>query len=105
MKYTLSLQERIIIPTLWSKGSFTQLLIRDEVEDKIRITQKEVTTYQVLNDTASNTVSWNDLGNSAEFQYEFTEAQEREIAEALRALDRARELQKFHKSLYKKFVK
>lgn len=100
----LTLAERIILPSIFpEKGSFDKLVIRDDINEKIKITQEEIAKYKIQA-TEDGKISF-DLGEDVnEFEYNFTELEAQEIKNNLKSLSEKDELHREFKNIYKMFV-
>lgn len=77
-KILLTLIERIILFNLLpQQGDFKSLIIVDDIRKKIGLNQLEIEKYEVK--TEGKGVSWNEKGDKAKFDYEFTSLEKNEI--------------------------
>ena len=101
MKVKLSIGERLIVPgVLPQKGSFEDILVKDDFVKKIRFTQEELEKYEIKQDGQG--LKWNDP--KVRFEYELTELEEALIKKQLTEMSNKKELGQEHISLYKKLV-
>lgn len=105
-QHKLTLVDRILIQQLLqAKGSYTQLIVRDEIKRKVQLTQDEITNYQVKTDDKTGFINWNKLGADALNNFAITELEKIELSSALKELDTKKELTAEMLPLYKKFCK
>lgn len=106
MDLKLTFFDRIAIPSLFpEKASFADGIIYDDIRQKIKITQEEVTTHNIRNTPDGNAVEWdNEIPGGKEFA--FTDAEKALIVKALKNLDERAEVPTDPKFilLYKKFI-
>jgi hypothetical protein len=100
----LKLINRISLPSLFpQKSSFEKLIILNDIQNKIKLTQEEVTKFEVKSSDTS--ITWNDNGSKAEFDIDFTESESNLIADLLKTLSKEESLTLETLELYKLFVK
>jgi hypothetical protein len=103
MKITLTLQDRIVMPTvLPERGSFEDMIIREDIREKVQLSQKETSKYKIIQDKETGYLSWVESDDS--FDYEFTELEENLIIKNLKEMSDNKKLTSSHLGLYKKFV-
>ena len=101
----LTLLDRVMMPSvLPTQGDFKTLLIVNDINNKVKISQKELQLYNVTA-LQNGALGWNDKGKNASFDYAFTELETAEIKKALNKLDEEQKLSVDHIGLYKAFVK
>ena len=83
-----------------SKGTFEDLIIREDILDKVKITQEEITEFEIK--TIENRLQWN--GEKAkDIEIELTNAETEHVKKALKDLSEKKELDASYLSLYKLF--
>lgn len=103
-KTTLSLSDRInLVNVLPQEGTWDKLTISEDVEDKIKITQKEIEEYEIK--VHPTHVAWGEKGGNAKWDYNFNTLEIELIEESLKNLESSGKLNKQIKNLYKMFVK
>lgn len=104
---TLTLKERILLSESFpTTGSYLSLILIKSILKLIQVTPEEIKKYKIEEKTAGENsfLSWNDAGNKAKFQYKFDENQHKEIAFALQALDKKKQLNMDLIELYERFT-
>ena len=100
----IKLIDRITLPSIFpEKSSFEKLIIIGDINNKIKITQDEITKFDIK--TKDNSVTWNEEGAKSEFDIEFTESESNMIAELLKKMSKEETLTVQTLELYKLFVK
>lgn len=85
----LSLSDRIKLQgILPRKGDFKQLIILEDINKKVKITQEEIVKYGISNE--NNMITWKENGDI--FDIYFTELETTEIKNAIKELDKAKNL-------------
>lgn len=104
MKLTIKLIDRIqlnfILPL---EDSFENLLIRDEILEKIKISSKEVELYNIET-LKDGQIKFNIKEEKDAFEYEFNESEKNYIKENLIKLSETKKLHVSLLSIYKKIV-
>lgn len=107
MKIKLNFFERISIPTIFpEKATFADAIIYDDIRQKIKITQQEVTTYNIRSTADGSGIEW-DSEPEGGIEYDFTDAEVKLVSKCLIDLDKKAQIPVDSKfiSLFKKFVK
>ena len=104
-KKKLKLGERISLGSILpGEGKFEELIIREDINKKIEITQKELEKHKIR--TLDNgMIAWSAEANELDFSYSFTDKEEKMIKDSLTKLSESGKLQVGHMELYKAFVK
>lgn len=104
---TLSLKERVILSNcLPTQGKFEDLIIREDVMKKIAVTAIDLEKYEIKTIDVGNGMAelkWSAEGNTAKFDIDFTESEERYVKKALSDISEKGELNIDQVSLYKAF--
>lgn len=106
MDIKLTFFDRISIPTLFpEKAKFAEGIIYDDIRNKIKITQEEVTKNNIRNTPDGGAVEW-DTEPEGGVEFTLTDAERDLIAKQLKALDEKGEVPTAAKFilLYKKFI-
>lgn len=106
MDIKLTFFDRISIPTMFpEKASFADAIIYDDIRNKIKITQEEITTYSIRNTKDGTGVEWDSEPQDGT-ETQLTDAEFELIKKALKALDEKAQVPTDPKfiSLYKKFI-
>lgn len=105
MQTKFTMKDRIILTTsaLPVQGSFTDMILRDDIIQKVRVTQEEVTLYQVTTNPGTG-VKWEEELTPESFDYEFTPAEVVYIANSLKKMDKEQKISPDHIGLYKMFA-
>jgi transposase len=99
----MKLFERILVAMLLPKeGSYADLIVAQDVLKKVNLTQEEIKKYEVASDEKG--VKWNAAGSKAKKKIEFSELEEKLIAEQLKKKEEEKKLGAEMLELYKKFV-
>lgn len=104
-KKTLTLLDRIILPSvLAEQGDFKHVIISRDIKEKTKVTQDELKKFdfKVLQ---GGQMAWNDSGEKAKFEIEFTTMEELSIKLGLQKLEEEKKLTQDHIHLYELFVK
>ncbi len=102
----LTFFERISIPTIFpEKATFADAIIYDDIRQKIKITQKEITTYNIRATMDGSGVEW-DYEPEGGTEFELTDAEIKLITKCLLDLDKKALVPTDPKFiiLYKKFI-
>lgn len=104
MKTKITLLDRIMISnTLPEKGGFTDLIVRKDIIEKLRITQEEIEKFQITT-KPSGQVEWEKELTPDNFDFEFTKREAQLIHGTLKDLDRVKQLSPNHLGIYNIFV-
>lgn len=106
MDIKLTFFDRISIPTMFpEKASFADAIIYDDIRNKIKITQEEITTYNIRNTKDGTGVEWDNEPQDG-IDMQLTDAEFKLIKKALDDLDKKAEVPTDPKfiSLYRKFI-
>ncbi len=106
MNINLTLFDRISIPTMFpEKASFADGIVYDDIRQKIKITQDEVSEYKVRSTTDGSGVEWDNEPKEGK-KFELTTLEERVIIKALKELDAKSQVPTDPKfiALFKKFI-
>jgi len=106
MDIKLTFFDRISLPQMFpEKATFADAIIYDDIRNKIKITQEEITTYNIRNTKDGTGVEWdNEPQDGSEIQ--FTVAEVKLIQKSLNDLDAKAQVPTDPKfiSLYRKFI-
>lgn len=96
----ISLKDRITLMVLLpQKGSFTDLILRKDILNKIELTQEEILEFGV---TSTETgITWKP--NDKQFDINFTDLEKDLIKKSLKELDDKKEAQPDHLTLWELF--
>ena len=106
MDLKLTFFDRITIPTMFpEKASFADAIIYDDIRQKIKITQNEITTYNIRNTPDERGIEW-DGEPEGGVTFELTEAEVRLINKCFSELDKQAQVPTDPKfiTLYRKFI-
>lgn len=107
-KTSLTLSDRIHLPSiLKTEGSYSYLIIRKDIIEKLQITQEELKKYEikeVQGGEQSGWLTWNKKTPS-HFDFSFTELEKNEIKLALEKLDKEEKLPVYLQDAFEKFCK
>jgi len=106
MDIKLTFFDRISIPQMFpEKASFADGIIYDDIRNKIKITQEEITTYKIRNTEDGKGVEW-DSEPEGGINTSFTDAEIHLIVKALADLDTKAQVPTDPKfiALYRKFI-
>ena len=106
MDIKLTFFDRISIPQMFpEKATFADGIIYDDIRNKIKITQEEVTEYKIRNTQDNSGVEW-DKEPSGGVEFELTDAEAGLIVQAFTELDKKAMVPTDPKfiTLYKKFI-
>lgn len=106
MDVKLTLFDRISIPTMFpEKASFADGIVYDDIRQKIKITQDEVSEYNVRSTKDGSGVEWDNEPVEGK-DFELTDLEEKVIIKALKELDAKSQVPTDPKfiSLFKKFI-
>lgn len=99
----MKLLDRIILGNILPKqGSFTDLVLAEDIKTKTKITQEEIKEYEVKQEGLN--LKWSVEGGKKEFEYEFTELEKVLIKKQLEELNKTAKLGVDMVNLYKEFV-
>lgn len=99
----LSFLDRVMITTLFPREwTFSKLIIRKDVLDKVEIKQQDFVNYEIVEQGWN--LKWNPEKTPEFFDIEFTELENWEISENLRQLSNEWKMTIQHIDLYRKFV-
>lgn len=101
----LTLLQRMILPTILpSKGKYEDLILKDDIVEKVKITQEEVKSFNIRTEQVGDKFQtlWEDP-DKTEFEYTFTELEMNLIKRNLDNLQKNEELTDETKGLYKLF--
>lgn len=103
MKLKLNLADKISLEFfLPEKTGFKDLIIKDDILKKTRLTQEEVVKYDIKEEDGR--AFWNKEGAEAEFEIEFTELEVIFLRSAFTELSEKKELKKYHLNLAKQLI-
>lgn len=103
MKIKLSLVDRLHFhKVLPEQSDFITLSIKNGIVDKIKITEKEIKSWDVK--LSGTQYTWN-ANKAKEVEFDFNDAEMEIIKKQLETLDKAKKLDDSTFSLYKKIVK
>lgn len=104
----LSLSDRVNLPYIFNpEGTYEFLIIKKSIIDKVSLTELELKKYDIKTiqeGEQKGWITWNKLGVSAKFNYNFSELEKNEIKLALKKLSEDKKLNDVTLSLYEKFV-
>lgn len=106
MDVKLTFFDRISIPQMFpEKASFADGIIYDDIRNKIKITQEEITTYRIRNTEDGRGVEW-DSEPEGGINTSFTDAETRLIVKSFIDLDSKAQVPTDPKfiALYRKFI-
>jgi len=107
-KTSLTLSDRIHLPSiLKTEGSYSYLIIRKDIIEKLQITQEELKKYEikeVQGGEKGGWLTWNKKTPS-HFEFSFTELEKNEIKLALEKLDKEEKLPVYLQDAFEKFCK
>jgi hypothetical protein len=105
-KTKLTLSDRMAIGVILpEEGKFEDLIVVEDIKDKVSIQQKELTDYEIQT-LANGAVAWSaEKTAGVTFPYEFTDKEKEVIKESLKKLNDSEKLHASHVTLYKTFVK
>lgn len=107
-KTSLTLSDRIHLPSvLKTEGSYSYLIIRKDIIEKLQITQEELKKYEikeVQGGEKGGWLTWNKKTPS-HFDFSFTELEKNEIKLALEKLDKEEKLPVYLQDTFEKFCK
>jgi len=106
MDIKLTFFDRISIPQMFpEKASFADGIIYDDIRNKIKITQEEITTYKIRNTEDGKGVEW-DSEPEGGINTSFTDAETRLIVKSFVDLDAKAQVPTDPKfiALYRKFI-
>lgn len=99
----IKLLDRIILINLLpQEGKFESLIIREELIEKLQLTQDELEKYKIKTNE-DNHLIWEDTKD--EFEYEFTTLETNAIKDQLKKLNKEEKLTAGHMNIYKLFIK
>ena len=104
----LTLKDKIILSGLLPKeGSFEKLIIINDIQKKLTLTQEEIVEYEVETITIveKQSIKWNEKWINAEFEIEFSEIELKNISDTFLKLSEENKLTMDLLDLYKLFVK
>lgn len=95
--------ERIILPSILKKeGNFKVLIINEDIEKKVKLTQEELIDFDiVINDKG---LTMNNKGSESVKVIDFSDLELDEIKSIFKSLDNSNKLNKTFISLYKKVM-
>lgn len=100
---TLSLRDRLILPSILpTEGSFTKIVIKNDILDKVKITQEEITEFEIKSNEENNSVNWNQTKEKP-LDVSFSGLESNLIKECLENLSNEEKLNDETFSLYKLF--
>ncbi len=95
-----TIKDRItLMISLPSKGTFNDLILRKDVLKKIELTQEELEKYKIKSE--GNGVTWEPTEDK--FPIEFSESEKNYVRESLKELDKKKEAQPEHLTLWELF--
>ena len=106
MDIKLTFFDRISIPTMFpEKATFADAIIYDDIRNKIKITQDELTTYNIRNTYDGKGIEW-DSEPEGGIDVSFTDAEHKMIVKVLSDLDKKAQIPTDPKfiGLYRKFI-
>ena len=106
MDTKLTFFDRITIPTMFpEKASFADAIIYDDIRQKIKITQNEITTYNIRNTPDERGIEWDGEPDGG-IEFSITDAEKALILKCLNDLDKQSQVPTDPKfiSLYRKFI-
>lgn len=103
MKLKLNLADRISLEFfLPEKTGFKDLIIKEDILKKTKITQDDVVKYEIKE--VNGNAFWNDEGSKEEFEIEFTELEIIFLRAAFTELAEKKELKRYHLNLAKQLI-
>jgi hypothetical protein len=103
MKLKLNLSDRLLLGNfLPEKTGLKDLIIKNDILDKTKITQEDILKYQI-NETEKAT-TWNKDGVLAVFEIEFTELEILLLKSSIKDLAEKKELMMHHLNLAKQLI-
>lgn len=103
MKLKLNLADRVLLGSfLPEKTGLKDLIIKNDILDKTKITQEDILKYQIAEN--ENATTWNKDGASAVFEIEFTELEIVLLKSSIKDLAEKKELTMHHLSLAKQLI-
>ena len=97
----LNLLERILVLNILpAKGSFTDLIIKEDVAKKVAVTQDEIKELEIKQDDKG--LHWKQTDKV--WDIEFKDLEKELVKKQLKELDEKKELTGEHLSLYRAFV-
>lgn len=102
----LTFFDRISIPTMFpEKATFADAIIYDDIRQKLKITQDEITTYNIRTTLDGSGVEW-DSEPQGGIEIDMTDAEIKLIVKSLNELDKKAQIPTDPKfiALYKKFI-
>ena len=100
---TLTLKERIVITNILpSEGSFVKMTVKKDLLDKLRITQEEITKYNIESD--GSLIKW-DISKDSSKEFSLSTLEENLIIESLKSLDKEEKINDEMLEIYNKFIK
>src|ERR1035437_5068235 len=82
---TLSLKERLVIPNILpTEGNFTTLVIKNDLLDKLKVTQEEIKDLEIKSE--GNNIYW-DSSKETEKDFDITDLELGLIKDSLNKLD------------------
>lgn len=102
----LTFFDRISIPTMFpEKATFADAIIYDDIRQKLKITQDEITTYNIRTTPDGSGVEW-DSEPQGGIEIDMTDAEIKLIVKSLNELDKKAQIPTDPKfiALYKKFI-
>ncbi len=104
-KKALSLLDRVTLPSaLPQKSDIKTMIIVNDINTKIKITQKELKDFEVTA-LPNGALGWNQKGIDSKFEYEFTDLEDQTIKEGLTGMNERKELTSDHVGLWNLFCK
>lgn len=103
MKVKFTIKDRIVLPPILpSQGSYSDMIVRRDLIEKITLTQEELTEFEIK--TEDNRITWNEE-KQRDFEIDLTELEYTLTKEALEKLDTNKEITDDFVELYGKFCK
>ncbi len=101
---TLNLLDRIVLPSILKKeADYKTLILNKDINGKVQLSQAELKKYNI--EFKGSQIFWNEAGDKAKFEIDFSEFEKIEIQAALKKLDDEKKLTAEYLNLYELFVK
>ena len=98
----IKLIDRILIIGLMpKKGNFEEIIVSEDIINKLRVSQDEIREYEIKSE--NNITTWNNNGVIVEFDIDFTALEADLIKKQLAVLNQNNELTKDFLPIYKLF--
>lgn len=100
----IKLLDRILIGSIFPEsGSFSQLIVRKDIIEKVKVNQSDISEYDIKTTEGSADITWNAKGVEDVKEMDFTDLECAEIKKCLTVLSNTEKLTNQHLDLWEQF--